>query len=89
MRGLSGKSLRRVLEYVDGIVLSAVLRAGIRVYQLSLGILFRGSCRFHPSCSQYSEQAIVNYGALKGAWLTLARLARCHPLHRGGFDPVP
>jgi putative membrane protein insertion efficiency factor len=56
---------------------------------VSLGLVFRGSCRFYPSCSRYSEEAIRKYGALKGVGLSLARLARCHPFHRGGFDPVP
>ncbi|MGH8079649.1 MAG: membrane protein insertion efficiency factor YidD [Lysobacter sp.] len=46
-------------------------------------------CRFHPSCSSYSMTAIQYYGALKGGWLTLKRLGRCHPLHPGGYDPVP
>lgn len=81
--------MRKFLELVDTVVLSAVLRFGIRVYQLSLGILFRGACRFEPSCSRYSEEAIRRHGGLKGTWLTLSRIARCHPFHPGGFDPVP
>ncbi|MDO9371846.1 MAG: membrane protein insertion efficiency factor YidD [Gammaproteobacteria bacterium] len=46
-------------------------------------------CRFHPSCSCYAETAISRYGAPSGVWMTLRRLARCHPWHAGGYDPVP
>ena len=46
-------------------------------------------CRFVPTCSEYAMQAITKYGALKGSWLALRRLLRCHPFHKGGYDPVP
>lgn len=74
---------------MDGVVLSTVLRFAIRVYQLSVGILLRGACRFEPSCSRYSDEAIGRYGAVRGLWLTVSRIARCHPFHAGGVDPVP
>ena len=61
----------------------------IRVYRATLSPLLRGSCRFEPSCSMYTEQAIDRYGLLRGAWLGGRRIARCHPWHPGGFDPVP
>lgn len=48
-----------------------------------------GGCRFHPSCSRYSTEAIETHGAVVGSWLTVCRLAKCSPLHAGGFDPVP
>jgi putative membrane protein insertion efficiency factor len=76
-------------SFIDGVVLSAVLRFAIRVYQLSLGLLMRGACRFEPSCSRYSGEAIRRHGAVRGSWLTASRIARCHPFHPGGVDPVP
>ena len=48
-----------------------------------------GACRFQPTCSTYALDALEQYGALRGTWLTLRRLGRCHPFHAGGFDPVP
>ena len=47
------------------------------------------NCRFHPSCSSYALEAVTKYGAFKGLYLTLLRLLRCHPYHKGGYDPVP
>jgi putative membrane protein insertion efficiency factor len=61
----------------------------IRVYQLTLSRTMPPSCRFYPSCSEYTLQAIAKYGALKGSWLGVKRIARCHPFHPGGYDPVP
>jgi uncharacterized protein len=50
--------------------------------------LFPSACRFHPTCSEYMRDAVMEYGAVKGVWMGLRRLARCHPLHQGGYDPV-
>ena len=61
----------------------------IRLYQLTLSRTLPPSCRFYPSCSHYGYKAIEKYGAIKGSWLTLRRLARCQPFSPGGYDPVP
>ncbi len=61
----------------------------IRLYRLFLSPWLGNQCRFHPSCSNYAEQAISKHGALRGGWLTLRRLGKCHPWHAGGCDPVP
>jgi uncharacterized protein len=61
----------------------------IKLYQRTISPLIGPRCRFYPSCSQYAADAILNHGALRGSWLALARLARCHPWHPGGVDLVP
>ncbi|REJ83079.1 MAG: membrane protein insertion efficiency factor YidD [Bacteroidetes bacterium] len=70
-------------------IFSAIFIALIRFYQGAISPLFRSSCRFHPTCSQYGIEAIKKYGPLKGGWLTLKRLSRCHPWGGHGYDPVP
>lgn len=60
----------------------------IRIYQLTISSMFAGSCRFHPSCSQYAIDAINKYGAARGAVRSIKRLFRCHPLNPGGVDPA-
>lgn len=66
-----------------------ILLLGIIMYQRWLSPLKPPSCRFTPTCSQYAVEAIARYGALRGSWLALKRLARCHPFGAGGVDPVP
>ena len=61
----------------------------IRLYQMTLSKMLPPSCRFEPSCSHYGYEAIAKYGALKGGWLAIKRVSRCHPFHPGGYDPVP
>jgi len=67
----------------------SVLLALIWLYQRFLSPLFAGSCRFEPTCSEYARQAVLMHGPAKGSLLALWRLLRCHPLCRGGHDPVP
>jgi putative membrane protein insertion efficiency factor len=61
----------------------------IWVYQSTVGPALPRACRFEPSCSHYAQQAIARYGALKGSWLAVRRLARCQPWGGHGYDPVP
>ncbi len=61
----------------------------IRGYQRMISPILPASCRFYPSCSQYTLEAVDRYGVLRGSWLGLRRIVRCHPFHPGGFDPVP
>ena len=61
----------------------------IKVYQRTLSRVMPPSCRFYPSCSEYGVQALQKYGIFKGGWLTVKRIARCHPFNPGGYDPVP
>jgi hypothetical protein len=61
----------------------------IRGYQLIVSPLLGPRCRFYPSCSCYAHTAIAEHGALRGAWLALRRIGRCHPFNVGGYDPVP
>ncbi len=61
----------------------------IRLYQLTLSQVMPPSCRFIPTCSQYTHEAVTKYGFTKGVWLGVRRLAHCHPFHPGGYDPVP
>ena len=66
-----------------------VVLAMIRVYQVSLAHVMFSQCRYTPSCSRYTYEAVERYGALRGSWMGLKRIMRCHPFHPGGYDPVP
>ena len=61
----------------------------IKTYQYLISPLLGPSCRFHPTCSCYAIEAISEYGVLKGGYLSVRRIIKCHPLHEGGHDPVP
>ena len=68
---------------------AAVLRALLRVYQVTLSPLLGSACRFSPTCSHYAREALELHGATRGTWLAVRRVARCHPYAEGGYDPVP
>lgn len=72
-----------------GAILKRALLALIRAYQYLLSPWVGGGCRYWPTCSEYAREAVELHGALKGGWMMVARLARCHPYGRGGVDPVP
>ncbi|HEY9814205.1 MAG TPA: membrane protein insertion efficiency factor YidD [Candidatus Obscuribacterales bacterium] len=61
----------------------------VRLYRLIISPLFPPVCRFQPTCSQYAMEAIARFGPIQGSWMALRRVSRCHPLHPGGYDPVP
>ncbi|MCQ6278471.1 membrane protein insertion efficiency factor YidD [Bacillus sp. EB600] len=65
------------------------LIAFIHFYQIVISPLKPPTCRFYPTCSHYGLEAVQRFGALKGGWLTIKRILKCHPFHPGGVDPVP
>ena len=66
-----------------------VITRAIRLYQRFVSPFLGASCRFYPSCSSYACEALEKHGVLRGGWLSMKRLCRCHPYHTGGIDPVP
>lgn len=70
-------------------MLARALIAGIGFYRRAISPFTPPSCRFHPTCSAYAQEAIGRHGAGRGSWLAARRLLRCHPFCRGGYDPVP
>jgi uncharacterized protein len=69
--------------------MKAALLLALRGYQYAVRPLLGANCRFYPSCSDYAREAVERHGAARGSWLAARRLARCHPYHPGGYDPVP
>lgn len=70
-------------------MLKKVFISFIRFYQIVISPLKPPSCRFYPTCSHYGLEAVQRFGAIKGGWLTIKRILKCHPFHPGGLDPVP
>lgn len=68
---------------------SSVVVVFIRLYQLLVSPLLGPRCRFHPSCSRFAAEALGEHGVVRGTWLAVRRIGRCHPFHPGGYDPVP
>ncbi|MCL6545195.1 MAG: membrane protein insertion efficiency factor YidD [Bryobacteraceae bacterium] len=66
----------------------SVIAGLLGFYKRFVSPLLPSACRFEPTCSEYMRQAVLRYGALRGVWMGLKRLARCHPFHSGGYDPV-
>ncbi|MCG7342521.1 membrane protein insertion efficiency factor YidD [Sporosarcina sp. ACRSL] len=69
--------------------MKTILISMIKIYQKVISPLTPPSCRFYPTCSHYGVEAIQKHGTLRGGWLTIRRILKCHPFHEGGFDPVP
>ncbi len=69
--------------------MKGLVRLLIKGYQYFVSPLFPRTCRFYPTCSQYTLEAVERYGVLKGLWMGFKRVLKCHPFHPGGYDPVP
>ena len=72
-----------------GHALRLAAAGAVRIYQLVVAPWLPPSCRFSPTCSEYARQALIRHGILRGTWMSLRRLSRCHPFCSGGYDPVP
>ncbi|MHB1372439.1 MAG: membrane protein insertion efficiency factor YidD [Thauera sp.] len=69
--------------------MKTLLIALVRFYRYAISPMLGRNCRFHPTCSEYAIEAIERYGALRGGWMAVRRVGRCHPFNPGGYDPVP
>ena len=78
-----------LLIALPGKLIQQLLLLLIQVYRYALSPFLGQRCRFHPSCSAYAAEALTRHGLLRGTWLAIKRVFRCHPFHPGGHDPVP
>ncbi len=78
-----------MVEVAKPSLLARILIGLLMIYRRLLSPLFGQNCRFHPTCSRYAIDAIRVYGSLRGSWMAVRRVSRCHPFHEGGLDPVP
>ncbi|HEX9253811.1 MAG TPA: membrane protein insertion efficiency factor YidD [Ignavibacteriaceae bacterium] len=80
-----------IKKYIDPFlkILAVPFIVLIKVYQLLISPLFPSSCRYTPTCSHYTAEALKKYGIIKGGWLGIKRISRCHPWGGSGYDPVP
>ncbi len=69
--------------------MKTLLIALVHFYRYAISPMLGRNCRFHPTCSEYAIEAIERYGALRGGWMAVRRVGRCHPFNPGGYDPVP
>jgi len=75
---------------VTGMTLGArLILGGLGIYKRFISPMLPPSCRYYPSCSSYMQEAVTRYGAMRGGWMGIKRVLRCHPFHPGGYDPVP
>ncbi|VAX01819.1 Membrane protein insertion efficiency factor YidD [hydrothermal vent metagenome] len=72
-----------------GSAMQKILLSLIKFYKYFISPTLGSNCRYEPSCSEYTHQAISAFGVLKGSWIGIKRILRCHPWHEGGYDPIP
>lgn len=85
---MKSQGLERLIA-LPGLLIRQILLALIQIYRYAISPFLGQRCRFYPSCSAYAAQALTKHGVLKGLWLSIKRVLRCHPFHPGGHDPVP
>lgn len=85
---MRSKNLSALL-LLPSLLIRHLLLGLIQVYRYTISPFLGQRCRFYPTCSAYAAEALTRYGVIKGSWLSLKRVLRCHPFHPGGHDPVP